>query len=129
LKILVDSNILISALFYPNSNPAKALYHAADNHELVLSDYNIIELRQIANKKFSHMQADVDLFLTELTYELIPAIVSPQKIIRDPKDAPILNAAIVANVDIIITGDRDFLELNLEYPKAIKASDYMERYL
>ena len=128
MKILIDSNILISALFYPNSKPSKALYHAADNHELVLSDDNISELRRIAKDKFAHVQADIDLFLTELTYELIPAIESPEKIMRDPKDSPILNAAIIANVDIIITGDKDFLVLDLEQPKIMRASEYLELY-
>ena len=105
MKILTDTNILIFALFYPNSKPARALYHAADNHELILCDHNIAELRRITRKKFSNKQADIDLFLTELAYELVPAIEAPQKLIDDPKDAPILNAAIVAEIDVIISGD------------------------
>ena len=129
MKILVDSNVLVSALFYPNSKPAKALFHVANNHDLVLCDDNIDELRRIAIEKFPHVRADIDLFLTELTYELITAIDSPEKIIRDSKDIPILNAAIIANVDIVITGDMDFLVLNLEQPKTINASDYIMNYV
>ena len=60
LKILADTNILISALLYPESVPAKALYHAANNHDFVLSDYNIAEFRRIAKDKFSKAQADPD---------------------------------------------------------------------
>ena len=126
MRILVDSNTLISALFYPNSKPAKALYHTVDNHELVLCDYNINELRRIAKEKFPHTQADIDLFLTELPYELILAIESPQKLINDPKDAPILNAAIIADIDIIISGDKHFLELDLERPKTMNAAEYLK---
>jgi putative PIN family toxin of toxin-antitoxin system len=129
MKILIDSNILVSALFYPSSNPSKVLYHVADNHELILCDKNINELRSIAKRKFANMQADIDLFLTELPYELITAIESPEKIIRDPKDNPILNAAIISNVDIIITGDNDFLVLDLEYPKTMKVIEYIEQYM
>ena len=129
VRILVDTNTLISALFYPNSNPARALHHAAKNHELVLCDYNISELRRIAWEKFSHVQADIDLFLAELAYETIPAIESPQKMIRDPKDAPILNAAIIANIDIIITGDKDFLDLELAHPKTMNATKYLQHYV
>jgi putative PIN family toxin of toxin-antitoxin system len=103
LRILVDTNILISALFYPKSIPSKALYHAADNHVLVLSDHNIAEFRRIARDKFSSTQADIDLFLTELPNELVLAPEAPQKLIADPKDAPILNAAIISDVDIIIS--------------------------
>ncbi|HBW37368.1 MAG TPA: putative toxin-antitoxin system toxin component, PIN family, partial [Desulfosporosinus sp.] len=34
MKILADTNILISALLWPNSKPAAALLHAARYHEL-----------------------------------------------------------------------------------------------
>ena len=44
----------------------------------------------------------------------------------DPKDIPILNAAIIAGVDIIISGDRHFLELDLEQPKTMKAAEYLD---
>jgi len=126
LKILADTNILISALFYPDGKPAKALFHAADNHNLVLSDYNISEFRRIAKEKFSGVEADIDLFLTELTYELILAPEAPQKLISDPKDAQILNAAIISDVDIIISGDKHFFNLKIEQPKVLTAAGYLE---
>ena len=125
MRILIDSNVLISALFYPESKPAKAMIHAADYHELILTDHNIAELRKIANEKFSERHADIDLFLTELTFELISAPEAPQKLISDPKDAPILNAAIIADIDIIISGDKHFLELTIEHPKVMKAAEYL----
>ena len=43
-------------------------------------------------------------------------MVAPQeagKLLRDPKDQPILNAAILAQVDIVISGDKHFLEAGL----------------
>ena len=61
----------------------------------------------------------------ELRYDLIAAPVAPQKLINDPKDAPILNAAIIADVDVIISGDRHFLELDMERPKTMTAADYL----
>lgn len=48
--------------------------------------------------------------------------------IRDPKDQPILNAAILANVDLLITGDKDFLVLDLEQPRCITAAQFLEDY-
>ena len=104
MKVLADTNILISALLYPNSNPGKALMCVAEHHNLVLTDYNIAELRNVTRRKFPHKEADIDVLLSKLTYELVPAPLSPQKLISDPKDAPILNAAIISGVDIIISG-------------------------
>jgi len=46
--------------------------------------------------------------------------------IADPKDAPILNAAILENVDIIISGDNHFLSLGLERPKVLTPTKYLE---
>jgi len=126
LKILADTNVLISALFYPKSKPARALYHAADNCALVLSDHNIAELHKVVKEKFARTQADVELFLTELTYELILAPRATQKLISDPKDAPILNAAIIADVAIIISGDNHFRALEMERPKTMTAAEYLK---
>ena len=126
MKVLIDTNILISAMLYPKSKPAMALYHAADNHELVLSDHNIAEFRRIAKEKFSRTQADIELFLAELTYELVLAPEAPQKLINDPKDVPILNAAIIATVDVVISGDKHFLSLHMERPKTMTAVEYLK---
>jgi putative PIN family toxin of toxin-antitoxin system len=125
MKILADTNILISALLWPNSKPATALLHAARYHELVLCDRNIFELRNVLERKAPQALADVDVFLAELAFDLVPAPEYPQKLISDPKNQPILNAAIVANVDIIISGDKHFLRLDLERPRTMNAAQYL----
>lgn len=51
MRILVDTNILFSALLFPHSNPARALYYVADHHEMVLCDRNIAEIRDILQRK------------------------------------------------------------------------------
>ena len=51
MRILIDTNILFSALLFPGSKPAKALLYVAQNHEMVLCDRNISELRDILNRK------------------------------------------------------------------------------
>ena len=51
MRILVDTNILFSALVFPRSKPSRALLYIADNHEIVLCDRNIAELRDISDEK------------------------------------------------------------------------------
>ena len=51
---------------------------------------------------------DAEVLLARVSYELISAVDHAEKLIRDAKDQPIINAAIVSDVDIILTGDRDF---------------------
>lgn len=115
MRILVDTNILFSALVFPRSRPAQALLHVADNHEMVLCDRNITELRDILGRKAPKFLPDAEVLLAEMSYELIPAVNHAEKLIRDAKDQPILNAAIVSDVDIILTGDKDFLSLEMEH--------------
>lgn len=60
-----------------------------------------------------------------MSYDLIPAVDHAEKLIRDAKDQPILNAAIVAGVDIVLTGDKDFLSLHLEHPQCMTAAQFL----
>ena len=126
MNILVDTNVLISALLNPKSKPSQALHHAAEHHNLILSDYNIAELHRVTQQKFPSKQSDIDVLLARLSYELVPAPLSPQKLIADPKDAPILNAAILAEVDVMISGDKHFLQLQMERPRVLTAAAYLE---
>ncbi|MBQ7647378.1 MAG: putative toxin-antitoxin system toxin component, PIN family [Clostridia bacterium] len=126
MRILVDTNILFSALLFPGSNPAKALLHIAENHEIVLCDQNLSEFRNILERKAPQYLADAEVFIAELAYELIPAVDHAEKLIRDAKDQPILNAAVLYDVDMILTGDKDFLSLNLERPQCVTATEYLE---
>lgn len=51
MKILIDTSILISAILFPRSKPARALVYTAENHEMVLCDQNLTELREVLNRK------------------------------------------------------------------------------
>lgn len=126
MRILVDTNILFSALVFPRSKPAQAIMYVADNHDMVLCDRNITELRDILKRKAPKFLPDAEVLLAELSYELIPAVDHAEKLIRDAKDQPILNAAIVYSVDIILTGDKDFLSLDMEHPKCMSVSQLLQ---
>lgn len=45
--------------------------------------------------------------------------------IRDVKDRPILRAALAAGVDLLLTGDADFLESDITRPRIISAADFL----
>ena len=126
MRILIDTNILFSALLFPASKPAQALLYIANNHEIVLCDRNVAELRDILKRKAPQFLPDAEVFLAELCYELIPAVDHAEKLIRDAKDQPILNAAIVYDVDIILTGDKDFLSLDMEHPKCMNVTQFLD---
>ena len=126
MRVLVDTNVLFSALLFPESKPARALYHVADEHRIVLCDRNIYELKEILRRKAPRYLPDAEVLLAELPYELILAIDHAEKLIRDAKDQPILNAAILSDVDIILTRDKDFLSLDLKHPKCMTPAQFLE---
>lgn len=127
MRILIDTNILFSALLFPNSKPSRVLLYIVNHHEIVLCDRNIAELSEILKRKAPELLPDAAVLLAELSYELIPAVEHAEKLIRDAKDQPILNAAIVSDVDIILTGDKDFLCLEIDRPKCMTAAQFMEQ--
>lgn len=81
-------------------------------------------MRDILKRKAPKFLPDAEVLLAEMSYELIPAVDHAEKLIRDAKDQPILNAAIVSDVDIILTGDKDFLSLEMEHPKCMTAAQF-----
>ena len=49
--------------------------------------------------------------------------------IRDSKDYPVLYTAIMENVDILITGDKDFADIDIEKPEILTPGQYLEKYV
>lgn len=47
---------------------------------------------------------------------------------RDTRDSPILATAIMEGVDVFLTGDKDFLVLDVEAPEILTISEFLEKY-
>jgi predicted nucleic acid-binding protein len=99
------------------------------DHTLVLCSRIIDELYEVFNRKFSSQKAFLDEFLAKLPYDSVdtPADIVAEKYpkIRDESDLPILASAIIAKVDILITGDKDFYEIDIEKPRILSPSGFM----
>ena len=131
MRILIDTNILISAALSANGTPfqayAKAVTYPNDG---IVCEQNIDEMRRIFNRKFpKRIQAfEQFLSLALLTLEVVPMpeeeLDSEQRI-RDVKDRPILRAAISAGADVLLTGDKDFLEAGVKSPKIMTAAEFV----
>jgi predicted nucleic acid-binding protein len=48
--------------------------------------------------------------------------------IRDAKDYMVLHTAIIADVDIFITWDKDFKDIDIESPEIMTAKEFLEKY-
>ena len=67
MRVLIDTNILFSALLFPQSTPSKAVFHAVNNHDVVLCDRNISELKEILLRKAPDFLPNAEIFLAELS--------------------------------------------------------------
>jgi len=131
MRVMLDTNVLISAIVFPNDRMDSLIFKASLKHQLVLSSYIIDELLTVTEKKFPSKIKDIDLFLTRLPYELV---YTPKErkldlfTIRDIDDYPVLYSAIVEDVDLFVTGDDDFNDVEIERPEIITPSDFLARY-
>ena len=125
MKVMIDSNVLVSAVYNPNSTPARVVRDVCENHELLLCDYIVAECYDVVGRKFPQHIPVLDKLLASLGYSLVAAPRGGGARIADPKDAPILNAAILENVDVIISGDGHFLKLDMERPKILNPTRYL----
>jgi putative PIN family toxin of toxin-antitoxin system len=131
IRVMFDTNVLISAVLNRHGTPSNAyLKVTKPPYALVLCDHILAEFRRIFNIKFPLKVHNMELFLSTAHYELITltvedSVVQEEYVIRDVKDRPILRAARKAGVDILVTGDKDFLESGVSLPRIITAAEFL----
>ncbi|MHB1494436.1 MAG: putative toxin-antitoxin system toxin component, PIN family [Acidithiobacillus sp.] len=125
LRVVLDTNILLSGIAYPPSIPGKIL--AAWRHgslEVLLSDYILAELRRVL-PRLSHrhglteMEMDDLVDILAIQAEVIVPIPGNEPTLRDLNDQPVLDTLLAAlktsGADYLITGDKDLLAPSVHY--------------
>lgn len=132
MRIMLDTNIFISAALFPSGRVAQALLKVLNPpYEPVVGDYVIDELHRKFHEKFPNRVTELEAFLYNiLSYiELVPTPEeeNPSEVkIRDVKDRPILRAAFNTHADLFLTGDKDFLESSVTDPRIIGVAAFLE---
>lgn len=130
MRIMLDTNVLISSLVFPNEKMSMIVLYVLQRHRLILSRYILDELKRIVIEKFPSKIKDLEVFLYKMKYELAENEDSFSFIfIRDPNDLPILVSAMNGDVDILISGDKDFLVLDLKRPRIMSPSAFFEEFV
>jgi predicted nucleic acid-binding protein len=89
-------------------------------------------LKAVVHRKFSGKESAVDDLLLKMSYELVYTPEAMDKTlfnIRDDEDYPILYTAVVEDVDVLITGDKDFAAIGLEKPEILTPAGFIAKYL
>jgi len=121
LRVVLDTNVLLSGIAYPASVPGKIL--AAWRHgsvDVLLSSYIVEELRRVL-PRLAHRHgltlAEVDDLVDALSIqaEILEPLASIEPALRDVDDQPVLATLLAAlkisGADYLITGDKDLLTL------------------
>ena len=132
MKVLIDTNILVSAILNPDGSPSKAFFKAVTHpNKGLVCEQNLDELRRVFNRKFSTKLSALETFLASAltTIEVVPV---PNReyafgnAVRVMTDRLILRASIKADVDVLLTGDKDFLDSGIKHPRIIAASEFIK---
>ena len=130
MKILIDTNILIST--FALEGRVRKIFDALldTKSEIVITEYVDREFRRVVNQKFSKKAETILAKYEKNNFKIYPSTTEIFGKIRDKKDIPVLSDAIFHEVDILLTGDKDFLESEIKNPLILSPTllfEYMQR--
>lgn len=112
MKVALDTNVLVSA-FATRGLCADLLYAILAEHQLMVGATVLAELRRVLRDKMkvpSGVVHDVDTFLRREAQVVDHAPMLAMKL-RDKSDISVLAEAIAGAADVLVTGDRDLLDI------------------
>ncbi|MQM32630.1 MAG: putative toxin-antitoxin system toxin component, PIN family [Candidatus Accumulibacter phosphatis] len=126
LRVVLDTNVLLSGIAYPASVPGKIL--AAWRHgsvDVLLSAYILDELRRVLPRlahRHGLTSAEIDDLVDALSIqaEVIEPLPDLEPALRDFDDQAVLGTLLAAleasGANYLITGDKDLLVMAERYP-------------
>jgi putative PIN family toxin of toxin-antitoxin system len=116
LKVFLDTNVLVSA-FIARGLCADIFRLILSKHELVLCTHVLKELEDILKSKINLPTDQISAILSYLkTFKIVTEHQPPMKIeLSDKNDIPVISAALNSKADILVSGDKDLLEVSGQY--------------
>ena len=124
MKVVLDTNVLLSGLMAPEGTPGRILAAWFDaRFDVVMSVEQLAEIGRALSYPKIHPKLKWDEQRIEklirqlyIRAEVVDLRSTSAEVPRDPKDSPILAALIASGADALVSGDRDLLELRGKYP-------------
>lgn len=114
MRVVLDSSVLVAAYISRAGACASVLEDVLNDHEWVISRFIVEELCRKLREKFNYPADDI----AAVRHSVIAAaeLVEPTEIApgacRDADDLPVLGTAVAARAEVLITVDKDLLELD-----------------
>lgn len=121
LRVVLDTNVIVSGFAYPASIPGKILAAWRRGSLAVVLSPHIIEELSHALPRMNHrlnwqpLQFEEEVELLALKVEIVTPADLPETTVRDARDVPVLGTLIVSQANYLITGDKDLLALAARY--------------
>lgn len=131
MRVMLDTNILILAFLFKSKNMNILIEKLSKEHKIVICSYTIEEPKELMKIKFKVDIKELDEFLKNFPFDLVYSPINiEEKLfeIRDKDDYIILYTAIIENVDVFITGDKDFNDVDIDKPEIMNAKEFLEKY-
>ena len=124
MKIVLDTNVLLSGLMTPEGTPGRILAAWFEaRFDVVMSFDPLAEIGRVLEypkiyRKLKWDGQQIEQFLRQLYIraEVIELRSTSVEVPRDPKDVPILATLIASGADVLVSGDGDLLELRGKHP-------------
>lgn len=71
MRIMLDTNVLISALLFPGTKMDAMMNYIFTNHQLVLSSYVVDELKNVVRRKFPGKEMIINKLLMMMSFEYV----------------------------------------------------------
>lgn len=132
MRVMFDTNVLISYFAFGSKTIGKVVQDVALNHEPPLSTFVIDEFREVVARKWPDRAEAAERFLQRASFEtIVTPLVMEEGLfeIRDECDYPVLYSAVSGFADVLVTGDKDFADVDVETPDIVTPTEYIARYL
>jgi putative PIN family toxin of toxin-antitoxin system len=134
-RVLLDTNVLVSGLIGRAGPPRQLLDAWLDGrYTLISSLYQVQELDHVLSypriaTRLALSEAELETILAALLSqaEIVVAQIDLSGVTRDPKDDPLVAAAVLGGVDYLVSGDQDLLTLaEYEGIKVVTPREFVE---
>ncbi|MBQ6449618.1 putative toxin-antitoxin system toxin component, PIN family [bacterium] len=125
MKIIIDTNVLISAFVFHGKAGSLLDLLLVSRHQLLTTEYIDHELKAKLEQKWPEKANTIYTLYLNLPIEhkkSVKAVVD-HNLLRDQKDIQVLQDALYYDADVILSGDKDFIDADLDRPLVLSPAD------
>jgi putative PIN family toxin of toxin-antitoxin system len=131
MRTMLDTNVLLSMFLFPSAH-FNRLKRVLAKQQIVLCTYVVDEVKDVVKRKFPNRVNDTDEFFQSFPFVMAYTPdnfdISEYPNMRDKDDLPILVTAILEDIDVLISGDKDFAVLEIDKPEILTPTEFLELY-